>query len=97
MEGITQDGRLYEAAMQIKQENRTLWQKVKDWFADILARLKKAYAGLTPDSREANLMLQMTDQIEAMQKAWAEGLNTASQNFKSADGTMQSETLLVKA
>lgn len=36
-------------------------------------------------------MLQMTDQIEAMQKAWAEGLNTASQNFQSADGTMQSE------
>lgn len=91
MEGITQDGRLYEVAMQLKQENRTLWQKVKDWFADILARLKKAYAGLTPDSREANLMLQMTDQIEAMQKAWAEGLNTASQNFQSADGTMQSE------
>lgn len=33
----------------------------------------------------------MTDQIEAMQKAWAEGLNTASQNFKSANGTMQCE------
>lgn len=83
MESVMQDGKGVEAFMQLQQQNPTLRQKIKAWFADLVQRLKNL--SVKPDSAEANLLLQMESEIDRMAKMWATGVYEAGQNFQAAN------------
>ncbi len=56
----------------VQKENKTLWEKIKDFFTDLINRLKEAYEGLDPQSENGRLVREMTDDLTKVKEAWAE-------------------------
>ena len=74
---------------ELKQQDKTLWEKVRDWFKNLAEKLRgvvDAYQGYTPDSPEGRLVAQMEDFIGALQAAYSEALMDASENYRANEG-----------
>lgn len=85
MSGLLQDGKaLAEFSEQVYKTDRTLWEKIKDWFKDIIGRITAAYKDVSPDSEEARMLMEQKDLFEQAQKVFAEAVVTAGQNYRKA-------------
>lgn len=62
----------------LKGKDKTLWEKVKDFFTSLIEKIKKAYEELSPDSIEAQRLSEIGDELEKIQKIWVEGIVEAS-------------------
>lgn len=81
---------LAEISKQIKSKDMTLWQKIKSFFASIIAKIQEVYKGLSPDSNEGKIVSKWLDETTDIQKAWAEALVDAGESFKAIeDGVIQ--------
>ena len=69
-------------------KDKGLWQTIKDFITNLVTRVKAAYKGLNPDSREANLVREMEDSAKRLQKLWVEALLGASEVQSSAETTL---------
>ena len=85
MEAMLADGNVMEKLMELKAKDNDLVVKMKQFFDNLLAKIRNAYKGLTPDSDEGKAVLEMTDSIEKIQQLFAEALVEASENFQSAE------------
>lgn len=56
----------------VQKENKTLWEKIKDFFTDLINRLKEVYKGLDPQSENGRLVREMTNDLTKVKEAWAE-------------------------
>ena len=84
MEAMLSDGNVLEKLIELKAKDQSLFMKMKQFFDNLLTKIRNAYKGLTPDSAEGNAVLEMTDAIERIQQLFAEALVEASENFQSA-------------
>ena len=84
MEAMLADGNVLEKLIELKAKDQGLFMKMKQFFDNLLTKIRNAYKGLTPDSAEGNAVLEMTDAIERIQQLFAEALVDASENFQSA-------------
>lgn len=91
MESMLSDGNVLKNLSKLKAQDKSLWQKIKDFISDLAAKIKKVYAGLSPDSAEGRYVAQMKDAIEKLQDLFVEGLVDASSNFQ------VSEQILMKS
>lgn len=91
MESMLSDGNVLQKLSKLKAQDKSLWQKIKDFISDLAAKIKKVYAGLSPDSAEGRYVAQMKDAIEKLQDLFVEGLVDASSNFQ------VSEQILMKS
>lgn len=94
METMLADGRVAEKLRALKEKDKTLWQKVKDFFKDFTANLKKLveqYKDAAPDSEEGKFVASLNrDVIEKLENLFTEGVAGASENsgkVESAEGT----------
>ena len=85
MESMLADGKVMEKLAKLKEQDRSLWQKIKDFVDNWAAKLKAAYEGLAPDSTEGKDVAEMVDAIEHLQELFAEGLVDASENYQAAE------------
>lgn len=85
METMLADGKVMEKLAKLKQQDKSLWQKMKDFISDLAAKIRKVYEGLKPDSAEGRLVAQMKDAADRLQQLFAEGLTDAAQNFAGAE------------
>ena len=85
MEGMLADGKVMEKLAKLKQQDKSIWQKIKDFIDNLAAKLKEAYEGLKPDSAEGKAVLEMTDKLEEIQQLFAEGLAEAGENYQAAE------------
>ena len=67
-----------ELSAQVKAKDKGLWEAIKNFFANLVARIKNAYANLNPDSIEGNQIADMLETATELQKAWVEMLVEAS-------------------
>lgn len=67
-----------ELSAQVKAKDKGLWEAIKDFFANLVARIKSAYKNLNPDSIEGNQVADMLETATELQKAWVEMLVEAS-------------------
>lgn len=89
METMLTQGDAASFMAQLKQQDKTLWEKVRDWFKNLAEKLRgvvDAYQGYTPDSPEGRLVAQMEDFIGVLQEAYSEALVDASENYRANDG-----------
>ncbi|MBQ7873765.1 MAG: hypothetical protein IJ306_01190 [Oscillospiraceae bacterium] len=85
MSGLLRDGKaLSEFSEQIYKEDRTLWEKIKDWFKGIIAKITEAYKDFAPESEEAKMLMEQKELFEEAQKVFAEAVATAAENYKNA-------------
>ena len=85
MEAMLADGNVIEKIMELKAKDSSLVAKIKQFFDNLLAKIRSVYKGLTPDSDEGKAVLEMKDSIEKIQQLFAEALVDASENFQSAE------------
>lgn len=84
METMLADGNVVEKLAKLKTEDRSLWEKIRDFIRDLAEKIKKVYAGLTPDSAEGRYVAEMKDKLEEFQNLFTEGLAAAGENFQAA-------------
>ena len=78
-ESFLADGEAVAKIAELKAKDKTLWQTIKDFITNLVARIKAAYEGLNPDSREGRLVAEMLDSAEKLQKMWTEMVIEASE------------------
>jgi hypothetical protein len=77
---------------ELKQQDRSLWQKICEWFKDLAGKLRAvvdAYKGVEPDSTEGRMVADMKDIIGTLEALYMDALVDASENF---DGGVQKIT-----
>lgn len=92
METMLADGKVVEKLAKLEQRDKSLWQKMKDYISSLAERIRKAYAGLKPDSVEGRIVAQMKDSVEKLQDLFYEGLADAGENFRES-GEQKNTTL----
>ncbi len=97
MESILKSGRVMEMMADVKQQDRGMWQKICDWFKDLVKYMKRvvdAYRGLDPDSVEGKYVAEMKGLIKEIEAVYAEGLVEASENYQSFMSMATSEEIM---
>ena len=87
MEGMLSDGNVVQKMAELKQLDKTLWQKVCDWFKNLANDLKAlvaAYKDVKPDSPEGKMVSQMHDMIGVLESLYTEALVDAGENYQAA-------------
>lgn len=87
MEAMLTDGNVVQMMADLKQQDKTLWQKICDWFRDLAENLKAvvdAYKGYRPDSQEGRMVADMRDVIAMLESFYADALADASDNYQAA-------------
>ena len=63
----------------VKEKDKGLWNAIKKFFTDLVARIKTAYAQLSPDSIEGQKVAEMLETATELQKMWVDMLVEASE------------------
>ena len=87
MEAMLTDGNVVQVMADLKQQDKSLWQKICEWFKDLANDLKAlvdAYKGVKPDSAEGKMVAQMEDVIVMLEALYEAALADASENFQAA-------------
>lgn len=95
MEDVLTSGRVTQLMAEVKQQDRGLWQKIRDWFrslAEDIRALVKAYQGHKPDSAEGRMVAQMQEVLPVLEQCYADALADASESYKAAPRTEKNTT-----
>ena len=89
MESMLADGKVAEKLALLKEQDKSLWKKIKQFFSELAKSISKVYAGLKPNSKEGRYVAEMKDAIDRIQELFAEGLVDASENYQAAGGVSE--------
>lgn len=78
-ESMLADGDIVQKLAELKAKDKTLWEKIKSFITDLVAKIKAAYAGLSPDSIEGRYVAEMLDVAERLKALWSDALVEASE------------------
>ena len=84
MSTMMTDGSFHEKIMEIKVKDKGLFNTIKRFFENMIAKFNKAYAELTPDQKDAQDIRAMKDMFDRIQTTFAGALVEASDNFHAA-------------
>lgn len=86
-----------KAVQQLAEENRTLFEKVRDWMKKFFENLRKAFEGVEAVHPESIHMMEKY--AEELQKLWDEAFTAAVKNAKTAnvDGVAEVERFSMRA
>ena len=86
MEAMLVSGNVVQMMAELKQLDKTLWQKICEWFKDLVADLKAvadAYKEHKPDSVEGWMIADMQDVIVILESLYTDALTNAAENYQS--------------
>ena len=84
MEGMLADGNVLEKLTEMKKADRGLFDKIREFFSDLVKRITEFYKGVEPNSEEGQAVLKMKDRVEQIQQLFAEALAEADENYRAA-------------
>lgn len=73
-------------SQQIYKQDRTLWQKIKDFFTWLVEKLRSAYRDSDPDSDIGRMLKRAVQDNAEIAQAWAEAVREAGENYQLQDG-----------
>ena len=73
-------------SQQIYKQDRTLWQKIKDFFTGLVEKLRNAYKDSDPDSEIGRMLKRAVQDNTEIAQAWAEAVSEAGENYQLQDG-----------
>ena len=80
-EAMLADGEVIQKLAELKAKDKDLWEKIKSFIADLVAKIKAAYKGLSPDSIEGRYVAEMLEVAERLKALWTDALADASDNY----------------
>lgn len=78
---LTDTDAISRISQKIKQQDRSLWEKIKDFIKGIVEKLKAAYRDMEPDSAIARLTRETVTNSEAVLDAFSEAAADAVLNY----------------
>lgn len=87
MQAMLTDGNVVQMMADLKQQDRTLWQKICQWFKNLVADMKavtEAYKDHWPDSAEGRMVADMQETIVILESLYVDALVEASGNYQAA-------------
>lgn len=82
---LTDTDAISRISQKIKQQDRSLWGKIKDFIKGIVEKLKAAYRDMEPDSAIARLTRQTVTNSEAVLDAFSDAAADAVMNYQLQD------------
>lgn len=73
-------------SQKIYKQDRTLWQKIKDFFTGLVEKLRSAYRDSDPDSDIGRMLKRAVQDNAEIAQAWAEAVREAGENYQLQDG-----------
>lgn len=73
-------------SQQIYKQDRTLWQKIKDFFTGLVEKLRNADRDSDPDSDIGRMLKRAVQDNAEIAQAWAEAVREAGENYQLQDG-----------
>lgn len=64
------NGTAQDFAKELYETDKSLWNKIKQFFADLVAKIKELYSQYPPESKAAQIVSEMQDVAEELQRAW---------------------------
>lgn len=83
---LTDTDAISRISQKIKQQDRSLWGKIKDFIKGIVEKLKAAYRDMEPDSAIARLTRETVTNSEAVLDAFSEAAADAVVNYNLQEG-----------
>lgn len=81
LETILTDGNVLE---DLATYDKSLWEKVKEWITDALAKIRTAFEGLKPNSQAAKVLTETMDSLTELERLFTEGVTAAGERTKGA-------------
>ena len=79
-EAMLADGKAFvEISQKVKEKDKGLWNAIKKFFTNLVAKIKSVYENLRPDSVEGRYVAEMLDTAEDLRSMWVEMLVEASE------------------
>ena len=75
------DGKVIEKLAELKKQDLTLWEKIREFIADLVAKIKKVYKRLDPYSVEGRFVKEKLDIFEDLQNMWVDALVDAGETY----------------
>lgn len=85
-----------EKLAKLRDTDRSLWQKIKDWITEFISEIREVYAKFDPASKEAKTLRTMTDALEKISDMFAEGLSEATESYTLASAENLTEAEIKK-
>ena len=82
------DEKFYEVAEELKQQDRGTWEKIKDFFKELISRISAAldkYKDVKPGSAEAQIVSEWGDTLDKLRTMYAEAFVEASNIYSNAE------------
>ena len=95
METMLADGNVAQKLALLKAKDKGLFEKIKAFFDSLVNKIREAYAGMSPGSREGKLVAEMKDAVERLQELFAEGLADASANHQASEQVLSESGIAV--
>ncbi len=83
---LTDTDAIGRIAGKLQNQDRTLWEKIKDFFTGLVEKLRNAYQDAEPDSEIAKILKRAIQDNEALAEAWASAVVDAGENYQLLNG-----------
>lgn len=83
---LTDTDAIGRIAGKLKNQDKGLWEKIKDFFTGLVEKLRNAYQDAEPDSEIAKILKRAIQDNEAIAEAWASAVVDAGENYQLQDG-----------
>ena len=84
-ESFLKDTDLIEKSAKLKNQDSTLWEKIKTYLSDLLDKVRALYSRFKPDSYEGKYVLTMKDSIQKIHEMWVNGATSAIESYNKAE------------
>lgn len=81
MELILTDGKVLD---ELARTDRTLWETIKEWIEDTIAKIREAFANLNQASKTAQTLKETLDSLEEIERLFTEGVKDAGEQTRTA-------------
>lgn len=94
METMLSDTKVMEKLAILKQQDQTLWEKIRSYISQLAEKIREVYKGMKPDTQEGQYVAEMVDALDRIQQLFAEGLADASGNYQSEENIAKESAIL---
>ena len=88
MELILTDGRVLD---ELAKTDKSLWEKVRDWIKNTVAKIRKYYGELNQASKTAQVLKETMDSLDDIEQLFYEGVTEAGERTRTAGEVAASE------
>lgn len=82
MELVLTDGKVLT---ELSKADKSLWEKIRDWFADVINKIRKHYGELNQASKTAQVLKETVESLEEIERLFMEGVTEAGERTRTAE------------